>query len=74
MTTKRRIVEINYRGMVRYEVERRALFIWWPVRPAHVGNNSVDRYDDYGYYDLSGAQKLLEKLNGMDFESKRIVK
>lgn len=74
MAVKRRIVEEVYSGMTRYNVQYKVLF-WWVTNPAfHVGNNYVDKYDGFGYYELEGAQACLDRCNALDYLGKRIIK
>lgn len=71
--TKRRIVEKIYGGMERYVVQYKVLWFWIENPCFHVGNNFIDQYDDWGYYDLKGAQKCLDRCNSLDFKSERVV-
>ena len=73
MTTKRRIVEKNYSGMTRYVVQYKTLWFWLENPCFHVGNNSIDLFDDWGYYDLEGAQKCFAQCNALDYVGKRVV-
>lgn len=73
MTVKRRIVEEMYSGMTRYNVQYKVLFWWVTNPPFHVGNNCVDKYDGFGYYDLEGAQACLDWCNALDYVGKRVV-
>lgn len=74
MSTKRQIVETQYQGMTRYVVQYKVLWFWLDNPCFHVGNNSVDYYDDWGYYDLEGAKKCLDRCNDLDYICKRVVK
>lgn len=71
--TKRRIVEKQYEGMARYVVQYKALWIWWDNPCFHVGSNSIHRYDDWGDYDLEGAQTCLARCNALDYVGERVV-
>lgn len=71
--TQRRIVEKQYEGMTRYIVQYKALWIWWDNPCFHVGNNSIHRYDGWGYYDLEGAQACLARCNALDYLGERVV-
>lgn len=73
MTVKRRIVEEIYSGMTRYNVQYKVLFWWVTNPPFHVGNNYVDKYDDWGYFEVEGAQACLDRCNALDYVGKRVV-
>lgn len=71
--TQRRIVERMYEGMTRYVVQYKALWIWWDNPCFHVGNNYVDKYDGWGYFELEGAQECLRRCNSQDYMGERVV-
>lgn len=77
--TERRIIKRVYNGFERYVVQWKLNLFWcipvWRDNPPfHVGNTSLDYYDDNGYWDLQGAQKCLERCQGSDFSYEEVVK
>lgn len=60
-----RIIKRHYVGYIRYLVQTKWLF-WWSDLPCqHVGNNSVDSFDELGYFNSTGAEKLKQKVENL---------
>ena len=73
MTVKRRIIEETYQGMTRYNVQYKVLFWWVTNPPFHIGNNHVDKYNGFGYYDIEGAKSCLARCIALDYVGQKVV-
>lgn len=78
MTAHRRIIKRTYNGFERYIVQWNMNLFWcipiWMDNPCfHVGNNYVDKYDDWGYFEIEGAQECMRICNGQEYVGEEVV-
>lgn len=78
MSAQRRIIKRRYNGFERYIVQWKFNLFWcipiWQDNPCfHVGNSYVDKYDDWGYYELEGAQACLDRCNALEYVGEEVV-